>query len=318
MTERKHIFIINPHAGSGSCAQSVTDRVGAAFGDCPELCELYLTQRAGDATDYARRRCESAVEGEQLCFYACGGDGTLHEVVCGIAPFPFARLGVVPCGTGNDFVKNFPQCDFNDLTAQRRGEEATADLLECNGRLTANICNAGLDADVARDIVLFKRLPLMGGPMAYLLSLCKNFFGKLGQHATITVDGGLPYSCELLLLVIANGRYYGGSFCGAPEASTSDGLLDLSIVPKLGHCKILSVLPRYQKGRHTTDPDLIKLVQYCKCSALTVDYDKPVSICLDGETSQTQRIEAKILPGALRLWLPACKTAVPDSIASAH
>ncbi|MEG0852542.1 MAG: diacylglycerol kinase family protein [Angelakisella sp.] len=301
----KHIFIINPQAGSGNAAKWLPEKIAAAFADAPELCELYLTQKEGDATDYVVRRCQAEADGESLCFYACGGDGTLNEVAEGTLRFPFAQVGVVPCGTGNDFVKNFPDRNFLDIAAQRDGEPMTIDLLHCNGRIAVNLCNAGLDANVARDIHIFKRLPLLGGPSAYIVSLVKNFFGRLGEQAVVRLDGVEITTGSLLLLVIANGKYYGGSFTGAPEASVEDGLIDVSIVPTLSRPKILSVLPRYQKGRHTTDEDLRRIVTYRKCSKIEVEYSRPVSLCIDGESMITSRITATVAQGGLHVHLPA-------------
>lgn len=307
----KHIFIINPQAGSGNAARWLPERVGAAFADAPELCELYLTEKEGDATDYVLRRCDANTVGEELCFYACGGDGTLNEVAEGARSFPFARVGVVPCGTGNDFIKNFPGRDFTDLVAQRRGETVGVDLLRCNGRIAVNLCNLGLDANVARDIHIFKRLPLMGGPSAYLVSLVKNFFGRLGERAVVRLDGEEVARGSLLLVVIANGSYYGGSFKGAPEASVQDGLIDVSIVPTISRPRILSVLPRYQKGLHTTDPKLRELVLYRKCRRVELDYQSPVALCIDGEVTVASRVTAEVLPQALQVHLPALATTAP-------
>lgn len=299
------VFIINPQAGRGSSAQRICQLAQEAFSDALDLCELYLTQAPGDAVDFVKRRCQAAQPGQELCFLACGGDGTLNEVVRGVLDYPFAWAGVIPCGTGNDFVKNFADRDFADLAAQRQGSRIALDLLHCNGRPVVNICNAGLDANVARDISTFKRLPFCGGAMAYLVSLCKNFFSPMGWQGEVSSHGQLLASGELLLLVLANGRYYGGSFLGAPEAALDDGLLDLSIVPKLSRPQILSVLPRYQKGLHTTDPQLTQIVTYCKQDSVSVRFRQPVTLCIDGETLVDDHLEAIVLPGALRLWLPA-------------
>lgn len=301
----KHIFIINPQAGRGGADHWLVERITSAFADAPQLFEIYITTHAGDGTNHVTRRCQDHTEGEELCFYGCGGDGTLNEVATAILDYPFASLGVIPCGTGNDFIKNFPGHDFMDLAAQRAGCTATLDLISCNGRVAINICNAGLDADVARDITMFKRLPFCGGSMAYIVSLCKNFFGKLGQWGTVCCDGTPDPPRELLVLVVANGSFYGGSFCGAPHAQVDDGLLDVVIVPKISHLKILGVLPRYQKGRHTVDGDLIELVAYRKCRQIFVTYARPITLCIDGDTMVVQSVEAHILPGALRVRLPA-------------
>lgn len=300
------VFIINPIAGSSDCTGLIREKISEAFGDSPESCEVFITQRQGDATEYVRRRCAARCADEEFCFLACGGDGTATEVAQGVLDFDFACMGIVPCGTGNDFVKLYPDRDFLDIAAQREGEMRRVDIISCNGRSAINICNAGLDANVARDITIFKRIPLLGGKMAYIASICKNFFGKLSNTATMVCDGSTGDTRELVLMVVANGRYYGGSFLGAPLAEPDDGKLDLVIVPKVTRPQILSLLPRYQKGRHVHDKDLQRIVEYRKCSSIHIEYETPVTLCLDGETFETNVVDAKVLPGALRLWLPAC------------
>ena len=216
-----------------------------------------------------------------------------------------AALGVVPCGSGNDLVKSFPGRDFLDLWAQRAGETAPMDLMEFCGRTAVNLCNCGLDADVAHNMPLFRRVPGVSGSMAYQLSILYTFFRPLGKAAEIRLDEEPPIRAEALLLLCGNGRYYGGGYQGAPLAQVDDGLLDVCLVPKLGRLKILSILGKYQKGLHVSDPELSGLVTYRKVRRLEARFAGPVTMCLDGETFQGEQMSARILPAAIRLVLPA-------------
>ena len=100
------------------------------------------------------------------------------------------------------------------------------------------------------------------------------------------------------------GQYYGGGFRGAPLAKPDDGLFDVCLVPKLGRRKILSIIGRYQKGLHTQDEELRRLVTYRQVRRLEARFDSPITICADGETFQGTSLTAQILPGAIRLWRP--------------
>ena len=113
----KHIFVINPAAGKTNVTEALLPRLHALFVGREEELETYLTTGVGDATRFVKERC-AASNGEHLRFYSCGGDGTMNEVLQGLAGCANAAMGVVPCGSGNDFVRSFPDCDFSNLEAQ--------------------------------------------------------------------------------------------------------------------------------------------------------------------------------------------------------
>ena len=184
----KHYFIINPAAGKGAAVQ-LTGPIRAACEGRGVEYHIHVTAAPGEAADYVSAVCRQLPE-ESLRFYACGGDGTVGEVVRGIQKHPRAALGVIPCGSGNDLVKSFPGRDFLDLPGQLAGETAAMDLIEFCGRTAVNLCNCGIDADVAHNMPLFRRLPGVSGSMAYQLSILYTFFRPLGKAAVVTLDGG--------------------------------------------------------------------------------------------------------------------------------
>ena len=299
----KFIFVINPAAGKRDPSPQLIREIRQVFGDASRPPIIHLTTGAGDATLFCAQYCAAHPE-EKLVFLACGGDGTLGEVAAGLDGFPHAALGVIPRGSGNDFVRNFPQLNFSSLEAQRAGHLLKGDLIQVNGTLAVNLCNAGLDANVARDKEQFKRLPLVTGSGAYLLSILRNLLQVEGVEASVSVDGEKPEQLELMLLALGSGGYYGGGFHGLPQAQVDDGLLDLCMVPRLSRTAILRLLPRYQQGAHLEDPELLRLVRYRQCRSIQVTYARPVTLCVDGETCTVSRLEAQVLPGRLRLWLP--------------
>ena len=155
----RHLFVINPAAGKKGAAA----RLEARLDKLSTPHEVLYTQRAGDA----RRFAEEAVRsGEPVRLYACGGDGTLNEVVNGAAGHSHAAITNVPKGTGNDFLKIFgPDCRalFSDLEALSAGPQTAFDLIDCSAHLGIDVVCAGVDARVAADVGRYKALPLVSG-----------------------------------------------------------------------------------------------------------------------------------------------------------
>lgn len=301
----KHFFVINPTAGKADPSGELLPQITRAFAGRQEPYTVYTTQGPGDATAYVRAQCAHPDHSQgELRFYACGGDGTAREVVSGLVDCPRAAMGIFPYGSGNDFIRNFPRRRFTDVVAQLTGEVVAVDAIRFNGMLSLNVCNAGLDADVAANMPRFKRWPGVSGSGAYILAIVYTFFQKLGVQSRIALDDSPPLEMETLFTVMANGRFYGGNFQGAPGADTADGLMDICIVPRISRPRILKIIQKYQKGLHFVDRDLQEVITYAKCKKITITYNHPVTLCVDGECFQDDHIQAEMLPGAIRLILP--------------
>ena len=134
--------------------------------------------------------------------------------------------------SGNDFLRTYgTREEFNDLDAQLAGGEVDIDLMQTDLGLSATICAAGLDAQVAYGIPQFRRIPFCGGEMAYALSIVKQLCGHIGRNVTFTIDGE-ELTVDCLMCAVCNGRTYGGGFCAAPEAQPDDRWLDVYISRK--------------------------------------------------------------------------------------
>ncbi len=302
----KHVFVINPIAGKENPARLLGPKIHEAFLGMEADLEIYMTKGRQDAIRFVRERCACSF-GEELRFYACGGDGTISEVLSGMYDCTNASLGVIPCGTGNDFVKCYPNADFLSIEAQLKGEEKRIDAIRFNDLVSLNICNVGLDADVAHNMHRFKHWPMVSGVGAYNLAIAYTFFSRLGKAAVITLDDTTVLEANSMLMVIANGQYYGGNYRGAPLAQLDDGLMDVCLVPKLPRATMLRIIGKYQKGLHISDPEVKQLVTYTRCKSLTVQYREPVTMCVDGETFINDSITARVLPGQVRFLVPAAK-----------
>lgn len=318
----KHCFIINPVAGKGNAQDAMQEAIielarkkGLDYG-------VYRTTGPGDAARHVREVCETF--GEPARFYACGGDGTFQEAVVGTLSFPFAEATVIPCGSGNDFVRSFDHPEwFSDLERQMDGSPVPCDLLTVNDHYAVNLCNVGFDADIAYDMDKFKRLPFVGGSLAYNISLVYNLLKKLGKQFTIQVDGQDEVPVKTLLAAAANGRFYGGGYQAAPLASTNDGIIDLCRVDKLSRFRIAGFVRFYKRGEHLQVEGIKDAIHYEKCRQVRIRSAKPCRFTLDGETYCSNDVTIGILPGGFRLSLPAgcapeqmAQTIVPEPLAA--
>ena len=228
----KHIFIINPHAGKKDATAAIyemADRLRDAHG---QEVACMLTDRPGGAAEIARRQAES---GEEVRIYACGGDGTIHEVAQGVAGYPNAAMTCIPCGTGNDFLKNFgpDAAKFADAENLWDGDVFPLDLIDCSGELCLTIACNGLDAQIADGVHRYGNSPMLSGRGSYLASIAVNFVLRpIGHRWTLVVDGKEERG-EYSLVSMCNGRYYGGGSTPVPEARMDDGILHTVIIKKI-------------------------------------------------------------------------------------
>ena len=164
----KHYFILNPKAGKGIYTEELSKNIRLTCEEKNVPYEIYMTKGIGDATDFVRKICadKSLLPAR---FYACGGDGTLGETVNGAAGSEGASVGLIPIGTGNDFVRNFGSSDlFFDISAQISGEERRIDLLRCNDFYAINMINIGFDCEVVKKTVTLKKNKLIPSKLAYI------------------------------------------------------------------------------------------------------------------------------------------------------
>ena len=159
----EHIFIMNPSAGQGK-AKKLIPAIESALEEAGYAYHIYTTKAVGDAERFVRESCE---EGKTVRFYVCGGDGSFHEAVNGAKGFPQAEIGLIPVGTGNDFIRNFGRKnDFMDILSQVDGESMPCDVIDINGRYVVNMANIGFDCEVVVKAGEWKKKPLISGPVA--------------------------------------------------------------------------------------------------------------------------------------------------------
>ena len=292
----KHIFIINPAAGSRDRTEDYRVTIDK---HCAGLdYEIHISQGPGDCTRIAR---EAAETGEEVRLYACGGDGTLNEVAAGAAGFANAAVTVFSGGSGNDFVKLFSEpAAFRDLARLLDAEEATFDMIRCNDDLALNICSVGLDARVGTDVARYKRLPLLSGFRAYAVSTVVNVIRGISEHYVVQI-GDQRFDEDFTMICACNGRFYGGGFNPVPEADPTDDLLDILLVTKVSRLLVPKVIGKYKNGQYK---QLSHLIRHFKADKVRILCDKETPINLDGELRTAQDVVIRIAEEKVRFFYP--------------
>ena len=304
----RHVFILNPVAGKTHRALQLRGDIEAYFAAHPEFSyAIRVTAGAGDATRIA---AEESAGSEPVRLYACGGDGTLMETANGIVPGSATELTVIPCGSGNDYVRIFGGSEpFFDLADLVNGEAVSVDAVESGGRRSLNIASIGMDAKVCAKMEKFKKWPGVSGSMAYQLAIVDVFCHPIGGNMTITMDsetGPVERTGQYFMALAANGQYYGGGFRGAPQAVEDDGVLDFVLVKKISRLKIPGFLRKYKAGDYASLP----YCEHIRGSRMTVVSEKPTYCNMDGECTCDNHMEFKLLPAAYRFVIPASVAAL--------
>ena len=295
----KHLFIINPAAGSRDRTEEYRQEIEKVCNSRNLEYRIEVSAAPGNCTEIAR---QAAQTGEDYRIYACGGDGTLNEVVAGAAGYDNVAVTAYVGGSGNDFVKIFGDTEpFRDLEQLLDCREAAFDLIRCNEDVSLNICSVGLDARIGTDVSNYKRLPLLSGFRAYAVSTLVNVIRGIAEHYVVEVNGQ-KIDAEQTLICACNGRFYGGGFNPVPEADPTDGLLDVLVIKKVSRLKVAKVIGKYKNGMYRQLQDL---VQHFKTDKLRIICDKPTSINLDGELRTAQVIDISIAKEKLRFFYPA-------------
>lgn len=297
----KHIFIINPKAGGKDSSFKIIKLV-EQYQDKID-CEIYLTKGVYDAYNYVKEFCEN--NQGKLRFYACGGDGTLNEVVNGVIGYPNVSVTNYPSGSGNDFIKNFDIRDqFADLDKLINGKEKLIDVLKVNDRYVVNICNFGFDATVSENFVKFRKKPFVKGKGAYSLAVFYSLLFKMKYKCKLEVDNIVFHDGEMLLCALANGFCYGGGFKCAPDAKVNDGLMDIVLAEKLSRLKFIKMVGKYKKGLHLQDPKVSKYIKNIRGKKVKIMSVDDIVYTIDGENLKSKEINIEVVEKAIKFVIP--------------
>lgn len=297
-----HLFIINTLAGNKDYTENLVKQIENS--DVSKYAEIALTDNLEESTKLIRKR--AAETDGLLRVYSCGGDGTLNGVVNASYGLDNVAIGVIPTGTGNDFIKsfdNFTKNDFLNVKKMTTGEIKGADLLFVNGKICVNIATLGFDAAVSYE--MNNKFRFLGGSTAYNASLIYCLVAQTKHYFKLFADGEEIKTAndEYLLTAMANGKYYGGGFKVAPYADTTDGYIDLVWIPKISRTTFLKLVGDFKKGLHINNPK-IPIVGYKRCKKINIQCDTPINTNLDGEIIPMKNPEIILKHNAIKIILP--------------
>lgn len=300
-----HLFIINPVAGKKDLWEGLKKRIQNI--DFKEKFTIKITKRVNHAAEIVKEFMENTKEFVKI--YSCGGDGTLHEIINGVHGYKNCAVGVIPIGSGNDFVRCFKGFTnkelINNLNYTINGEIKEIDLIKYNDKLAINVVSAGYDCAVAKNMVKFKDWPFVTGEMAYKISLVYCSITEIKHNFTLYIDdkkinnNDKPY----LLAVASNGQYYGGGFRVNPYSKLDSGYMDVIYVPTISRITFIKMAKIYKNGEHINNPKL-PFINYVRCKKLKIESKENIDITLDGEIFSVKDPEISILPKVQKIIWP--------------
>jgi YegS/Rv2252/BmrU family lipid kinase len=299
----KDFFVVlNPWAGRGTAGRYRL-QLEQQLREADASFDMVVTEAQGGAT----RLAWEAVERGYRTVVAVGGDGTINEVVNGLL---FAEqntglrtpLGIVPLGTGSDFVKSLDGVKANDIVgAVKRllaGEKRPVDVGRATigdqePRLFLNALEVGFDAQIAAEALKIKRLR---GLAVYLVAIARALTKYRAQPMKVNYDDQ-QIERPLLFASIGNGQWQGGGFNITPDAEIDDGQLDLCAINKLRLDQIVRYIPKVMKGTHTN----LDIVTMARSPEILIEAEGPIPVAADGEvlTTEARQLRVETLKHAL-------------------
>ena len=300
----KYYFIVNPNAGKKQGLKLIESQIEALSEAAKEGNEFitYLTKAPGHATELVKEIISDAA-GEEIVIFACGGDGTCFEVLNGIVPHQNVRMGILPVGSCNDFLKSFPQYDFANLENLINASYVITDVIKVNDEYCLNVANFGFDART-NDDQLKLRYKFKNVKTAYNVALAKNILSPLGDKVLIKANNQTFFEGKSLLFACANAQFYGGGYKCAPHADLTDGLIDLVVVKKISVLKFIRLVKYYKQGIHLDDPRFNEIVYFIQTPSIEINSEKELVAAFDGETRNDTHYEISILNKALKFVVP--------------
>lgn len=294
--------IFNPNAGKGK-GKRLFPLVEKYLKALDFKFEIYETTGPNHATELA----EAAVNHGARLIVAAGGDGTLREVVNGIAraqartPGNGPVLAIIPIGSGNDFTKSvgIPRELEAACRVIRAGQVRSIDLARVGNGWFVNAVGVGFDALATLEA---NRMRLLRGLPLYVTAVLKAVLSFTCPRTVIELDDR-RIEQPVLMVACANGQYYGGGFHIAPEAKPDDGLLDICVIDAVSRWRIIIKLIHVIRGTHARLPE----VKFYRTRKLVITSPDILYVQTDGDfmpEADPHRLEIEILPRALKLLVP--------------
>jgi diacylglycerol kinase (ATP) len=288
----KTCVILNPNAGSVNEEQELRSALHR-LGDI----QLRITQRPGHAKPLAQAALEDGCE----LVVAVGGDGTVNEVINGLAPnFSQVCFGAIPLGTGNDFVRSIsiPQDVQAAVDVLVAGQTKVLDVVRVTSdgvRYFINVSSGGFSGLVNEKLT--DEMKQSWGPLAYLRAAAEAVPDLTDYHTTIAFDEEDLQENKIYSLVVANARYVAGGIPIAPQARLDDGLLDVVIVPAASMPQLAILAPLILLGRHLDS----ELVTFRRARKVKVASRPGMWFNVDGELVGNEPATFEVVPRTLEV-----------------
>ncbi len=309
----KNIFFVNPVAGNQKYKEKFIETIQSFADSGTHDIMVYKTLKDRKTVEIIDEICENSQPEYTYRFFACGGDGTLNEIIEGAIKYENAEIGVFPMGTGNDFVRSFDVDfkNFSDVSMQMSAEPVEVDLVEITRdsydrkEYFVNMLNIGFDANVVRKTHDIKKNKWIPNKMAYLLGVAKMLVSMKGAEIEVTVDNKVIHRGTVLLTAVGNGACCGGGIKCLPTADLNDGLMDVGIILPVSRLKFIKLFSKYAKGTHVDigfRDGFLKYVQGEKCTIEALDGN--FIFCIDGEEDYCKKITCSISKKKLKFLIP--------------
>lgn len=284
-------FIVNPQAGSGYALKTEA-QLKAELARREIESRFVRTDAPGHATALAH---DAALKPDCTGVVAVGGDGTAFEVACGLMNTE-VPLGIIPAGTGNDFIKTvgIPKKPLAALEVILSGRARPVDVGSLNDRLFLNVCGTGFDVTVLDYTLAAKKYAR--GILPYLIGLVRGIAHYKPVHVRFTADGKTEER-DVLICSVANGRFIGGGIPICPDAAPDDGLLDLVVVENKPRWMIPFFVPSLLMGRVLK----FSFTTHKRCSSVEI-LSKGMRLNVDGEILPMDQAFFHVQQGALALF----------------
>ncbi len=302
----KHIFIINPKAGTVDKSELILAEIESLFSNLDEEYFTFVTEYPTHATELTRSMC-GFFENETIRFYACGGLGTVCEVLNGIVNFDKAELAVYPIGISNDIIEAFPRNKdgFFDLAHLFKAKIKKVDIIKANELYAINHVCFGLDAQVGADMnkTFYRKMGLLHPSLAYMLPAIHNIPKiRTIQHNLFCDD----LKCELSFSfgVAMNGIRYGRSFHPRKRTDICDGILNVSLSLVSNAAQFFKNIQSYKEGAENA-----AIHSYYDVKKFRVKRKDlaPILLNYDGEITKVDEIKIEVIPRILNFVLPEVK-----------
>ena len=274
----KYVFIINPASGKTDY-DKIKQNIMKTLEN--ENYEIYETKAPKEATEIASRFKNE----EDTIVYSDGGDGTLNEVVNGIAKGK-CKLGIIPTGSGNDFYRTLKEAQT---------ENVRLDLGKVNGRYFINIASVGMDAETCNNANKIKSKIKLHS--SYYLALIHTFLTFKSKSLKLKIDKNV-YAGDYIIAAICNGKYYGGGFKIAPVASFDDNQFDIYLVSKASKFKLIKILLALLKSEHEKYNEVRKYTG----KNITITSENNLIVNIDGEITISKNIKIEMIEDALIIY----------------